>query len=177
MMTCVYQKISLHKCSVYLVLKRKSSRKCAVENFWLFQHHVHLNSSWLSNWLICALLALSHYKHINIYFLCRCFLYVLLLDQNGYTSCSCSFLFTQKVIPHTTIAGSFLLSFIISIPIPVQTQEWTKSLTKLEAINLNDQHFESMESPRAAENPPGQLSFLKAYWLLDLFPFCNSIIM
>lgn len=62
---------------------------------------------------------------------------------------------------------------------PAQTLEWTKSLTKLKSINLmkNDQHFESMESPWANENPPGQPSFLKACWLLELFPFCSSIIM
>lgn len=104
---------------------------------------------------------------------------MLLLDLIGYHSCSCSFLFTLKVIFHTTIPGSFLLPFITAIAMPAQTLEWTKSLTKLKAKNLmkNDQHFESMESPWANENPPGQPSFLKACWLLELFPFCSSIIM
>lgn len=71
-----------------------------------------------------------------IYFLCCCFQYVLLPDQNGYNGCFFFFLFIQKVILHATIPGNVFLTFITPIPVPVQTQEWMKSLTKLETINL-----------------------------------------
>lgn len=112
---------------------------------------------------------------VFIFVLCCCFQYVLSPGQNGYNDCF-FFVYPESNTSHHNPWKRSL--DIYHAYTSASTNTGVNEIpNQIRNHKSSDQSFESMESPWNDENPPGQLSFLKASWLLDLFPSCNSIIM